>query len=176
MNVKFVINEIFRLFGIILFWVGLCLFAYYDPIAISTVIAALFMMPSVFYLFFKSTRLTETFRAIAIVVFLCLPGYGWFMSAIGHPIEGKNEIAVKNLIAAQQRIENEKNKAIKRFQDNRETIIRGIRHYYDQGNYRFAFAHADEFVFTNDPELMELHEKSKQKLIEAGEYKDPDEK
>ena len=98
------------------------------------------------------------------------------MSAIGHPIEGKNEIAVKNLIAEQQRMENEKNKAIKRFQDNRETIIRGIRHYYDQGNYLFAFAHADEFVFTNDPELMELHEKSKQKLIEAGEYKDPDEK
>ena len=169
MNAKMIINEICRLAGILIFWVGLCCFVYYDPIAISTMIASLFIMPATFYLVFKSNRVTETFRVISIVFFLALPAYGWFMSLIGHPIEGKN---VREYKAYQ--LEQERDNALKRFQANKDTIIKGIRHYYDLGNYRFAYAHADEFVFTNDPDIMELHEKSKQKLIEAGEYKEPE--
>lgn len=168
MKVKEIINEICRLVGILLFWTGLCVFAYYDHVAISTVLASLFILPASFYTVFKSTKVTETFRVIAIIFFLTLPAYGWFRSIIGQPLENKENIAIKQAQAKEQ-----ERKELKRFEENRDLIIKGIRHYYEQGNYRFAYAHADEFVFTKDPELMELHEKSKQKLIEAGEYKEP---
>ena len=118
-------------------------------------IASLFIMPATFYLVFKSTRVTETFRVIAIVFFLALPAYGWFMSLIGHPIEGKN---VREYKAYQ--LEQERDNALKRFQANKDTIIKGIRHYYDLGNYRFAYAHADESMIPTSWSCMKNQNRS----------------
>lgn len=162
------IYEFSRLFGLIMFWVGICCFAYYAPIAISVIIASLFIMPWSFYFFFKNAgEVMETIRIFLIIGFLAYPSYVLYRSFTDDPLYDFNAMAHEEVQEYQHQ------KELKRYFDNKERIIKGIRHYFDQGNYRFAYAHADEFMYTNDPELVELHEKAKQKMIEKGEFKDP---
>lgn len=160
--------EFCRLSGLILFWVGvLCLF-YYWPLALCLLGASVFIYPATFYSVFRvSNPFSETVRVVVILILLILPIYGWYRSYIGQPLVDLDERA------SQEVLDYQKNSAMKRFNDNRAFIIKGIKRYIDEGNYRFAYAHADEFMYTNDPELIELHEFAKKKMIEKGEYKEP---
>ena len=164
---RLLIYEICRMTGSVLCWTGILLLLYYVPLALCVIGASLFLMPDTFYLVFrKSNVLTESIRVAAVLFLLLFPVYGWWRSYTGDPLVDTHERAQQDVLDYQHR------KAMKRFTDNRDFILKGIRHYMDEGNYRFAYAHADEFVYTGDPELMELREAAKRKLIERGEYKE----
>ncbi|MBQ8706533.1 MAG: hypothetical protein IJ523_00405 [Succinivibrionaceae bacterium] len=164
---RLLIYEICRMTGSVLCWTGILLLLYYVPLALCVIGASLFLMPDTFYkVFRKSNVLTESIRVAAVLILLLFPVYGWWRSYTGDPLVDTHAQAQQDVLNYQHR------KAMKRFTDNRDFILKGIRHYMEEGNYRFAYAHADEFVYTGDPELMELHEAAKRKLIERGEYKE----
>ena len=161
------IREICSVCGMIMLWCGILTLIYFTPIALCVIFASLFLMPETFYLFWRNPHpAREKIRIILIILFLIYPAYGIYRSWIGNPIVDMQKEAEAEFLKSQ------KNTAMKRFTDNRAFILKGIRHYYEEGNYRFAYAHADEFMYTNDPELVELHEMAKQKMIERGEFKE----
>lgn len=161
------IEEFLRIIGILMFWSGLLLLLYHIPLAVSLMLSSLFVMPNVFYAVFGAhAPWKQGVRALLAAALLVLPLYGWYRSLAGDPLVDTHAKATAEY-AAQQ-----KEKAMQRFHDNRETIMKGIRRYYEAGNYRFAYAHAEEFLYSGDPELLDLHEKSKQMMIKRGEFKD----
>ncbi len=160
-------HEMCRMVGTVLLWVGILTLLYYIPLALCIIAASFFLIPGSFYFIFrKSNGFIEFIRILLVLFFLLFPIYGWYRSYIGDPLVDTRAVAQKDVQ------EYQKKAAMKRFYDNRDFIIKGIVHYIDEGNYRFAYAHADEFMYTNDPELVRLHELAKQKMIEKGEFKE----
>jgi hypothetical protein len=161
------IREICSACGMIMLWCGILTLLYFTPVALCVIAASLLLIPETFYLICrKPDRTKEKIRALLIIILLAYPAYGIYRSWIGNPIVDVQKKAEAEFL------ESQKKAAMKRFTDNREFILKGIRRYYEEGNYRFAYAHADEFMYTNDPELVELHEKAKQKMIEKGEFRE----
>ncbi len=159
--------EFGRLTGLIIFWVGILCLLYFVPLALCLIAASFFIYPASFYgVFRRSNVFTESVRIIFTITLLILPVYGWYRSYIGDPLVDLEERVNQDVLDYQ------KNAAMQRFNDNRDFILKGIRHYMAEGNYRFAYAHAEEFMYTEDPELVSLHEQARQKMIERGEFKE----
>ncbi len=159
--------EFCRLSGLIIFWVGVLCLLYFWPLALCLLAASFFIYPASFYAVFRISNLfTELLRIGCIASLFVLPLYGWYRSSIGDPLVDLNQRASEEVLAYQKEV------AMKRYLDNKAFIIKGIKRYIEEGNYRFAYAHADEFMYTNDPELVELHEFAKKKMIEKGEFKE----
>ena len=162
------LTEMCRILGIVLLWSGILTLFYYIPLALCMIAASLFLLPNTFYMIFgRSSALKEIFRALAVLSLLVFPLYGWYRSAVGDPLVDTSALARQDVL------EHQRKAALKRYQENREFILRGIRRYLDEGNYRFAYAHADEFMFTGDPELVRMHDLAREKMIEKGEFREP---